>query len=404
MKILIISEIFWPEYNDFKNKALASALIKDGHEVFVAAPYPNYPLGRIFDNYKMRLFKFEKIDGIKVIRLPIYPDHSKNGFKRIARYLSFSFAVLVIGGILTPKVDVIFVDSPPMTIGVVGVLLKIIKRSRLVLDVGDLWPEAIAQSGMVRGKLVNRFASILAKFSYKHADSISTLTQGFAKRIATVSGRNDINIIAPWADANLFYPTQCSNEFIEKYKLKDKFIIMHAGNIGPFQNLEHILLAAETLIDEDIVFLFVGSGSDSSRLINLAESNKITNVFFPGHYPNEQMAGILACASVLLVSLYDSDYLNINIPSKLPAYMACGKPILAVCNGEVAEIVKKYSVGIVSYADSPFVLAQKILKMKNNDMELLQQMGSNSLKAYEANFSIDTNLRKYCDLINLVAK
>lgn len=402
MKIVIITEIFWPEYNDFKNKALATKLASEGEEVIVLAPYPNYPTGKIFPSYKMQLYSIESISGFKIIRLPIYPDHSKSGIKRVLRYVSFAMSIFFIGSFKIPRVDVIFVDSPPMTIGVVGVILKFLKKSKLVLDVGDLWPEAINQSGMSKNKVIGVAAGLLANFSYKFADKITTLTGGFSDRISNRSRRKDISIIPPWADPQTFYPTEKSLSFIDAHNLSNKFIIMHAGNIGPFQNLDYILDVAKVIKNENVAFVFVGAGSSYNQLNEYKKLHTLDNVIFPGSYSSDKMSAILACADLLLVSLTDSDYLNINIPSKLPAYLAMGIPILAVCNGEVASFVNKYKLGVVSHGESNEILAQKIIKFKNTDICKKEEYSLNCLKLYDEYFSMERNINKYAEIIRKV--
>lgn len=209
--------------------ALATRLAERGHDVTVLAPFPNYPLGRLYDGYKLSWRQWEKVNGVRVLRVPLYPDHSSSGFKRILNYGSFTASVVTIGLMLTDRMDVIFVHSPPMTLGWAAGLFKFLYKSPILLDVVDLWPEAISGSGMVSSSLVIKITEWIALGAYALADRISVLTNGYASRLQSAGvSKLKMLVTPPSADGDLFQVTERNRKFGEIYELEGKFCIIHA--------------------------------------------------------------------------------------------------------------------------------------------------------------------------------
>src|SRR5258707_15340801 len=113
MKIMFVSFFYDPEPNDIKIHSLARELVARGHTVTSITTFPNYPVGRIYPGYKQRIWEREYKDGVYVIRLPIFPDHSRSGLKRAVSYLSFMLTACIFGPLLGGKADVLWVYQPP---------------------------------------------------------------------------------------------------------------------------------------------------------------------------------------------------------------------------------------------------------------------------------------------------
>ena len=117
MHILIISQYFPPEPG-FHISSLARDLVKRGHQVTVLTGFPNYPLGHMYPGYKQRLWQHEKQDGVDILRLWLYVDHSESRLKRMLNYLSFTLSACLLGPLLLSlRADIIYVYSPPLTTG-----------------------------------------------------------------------------------------------------------------------------------------------------------------------------------------------------------------------------------------------------------------------------------------------
>lgn len=405
MRILVITHIFWPEGADFKNLALATKLVEHGHNVTVLTAFPNYPLGRLYDGYKLSWRQWEQVNGVRVLRVPLYPDHSDSGMKRILNYGSFTLSVSTIGIALTGKVDVIFVFSPPMTLGLAAGLFKYLYRAPILLDVVDLWPDAILGSGMVSSDFLVKSSGWIAQSAYRLADKITVLTDGYASRLVSKGvPKEKILVMPPWADRKLYCRTNRNIEFGEKYNLEGKFCIIHAGNIGPFQDIENVLSAAELVRDVDTLrIIFVGAGRDLEGMNKQKELRKLDNVIFAGSYPVEEMSGIFAWGKALFVSLRSDPYLAINLPSKVPSYMAVGCPIIACADGEVERLVNNYRLGISCKPGKPAILADAFMRFMDIPEKERYEMGTRSRLIFEQLYDKDILIDKYVTMLETMA-
>ena len=405
MRVLIITHIFWPEAADFRNRALAEELVRRGHEVTVLAPFPNYPLGRIYDGYRMSWRQWEELDGIRVLRVPLYPDHSSSGFRRALNYGSFTLAASLLGPLLVTRPDVVFVHASPMTLGIPAGIFRFLYGCPILLDVVDLWPEAIQGSGMTSSRLVLAVGRLIAGYSYRVASGIIALTGAFAEKMQQAGvPPAKMTVIPPWADAAEFYPTAPEPEFGREFGLEGSVCIIHAGNVGPYQDIASVLAAAELLRDEErLKFVFIGSGQHLDRMKELATARGLTNVVFAGRFPMERMAGILAWGTALLVNLADNPYLALTIPSKLAAYLATGRPIVAAAEGYVAELVREHRLGVVAEPGNPESLAaavRRLLAMSGPELDAAGRRGS---ELFARCFEKESLLRRYVELLEELA-
>jgi colanic acid biosynthesis glycosyl transferase WcaI len=406
MRVLIITHIFWPEGADFKNMALATRLAERGHDVTVLTAFPNYPLGCLYDGYRLSWRQWEHVNGIRILRVPLYTDHSSSGFKRILNYGSFTASVMTIGLMLIDRIDVIFVYSPPMTLGLAAGLFKFLHQAPILLDVVDLWPDAIRGSGMVSSFSLTKISEWIAQGAYSLADRISVLTDGYASRLqsAGVSKRKML-VMPPWADGDLYHVAERNRKFGETYDLEGKFCVIHAGNIGPFQDINNILAAAEKVRQIDrIRVVFVGGGRDLEVMKKEKEARRLDNVIFAGSYPVEEMSGILAWGNALLVSLRSDPYMSINLPSKMAAYMAVGRPIIACAEGETSCLVTEHRLGFSCRPGDPAAVAEAFVQSMDLPEEESRQMGNRSRTLFEQSYEKNVLIEKYVALLEEMSR
>ena len=172
MKILIVTQYFWPE--NFKINELAVELTAAGHQVTVLTGKPNYPNGKFFHGYSFLKSKTEQYHNITIKRVPLFPRGKNSSAKLILNYLSFA----VFASILAPfycrgKFDNIFVFEPsPVTVGIPAVFLKKLKKCKLFFWVQDLWPESLIATGATKSPKVIHLFNKLTTWIYKNCDKV----------------------------------------------------------------------------------------------------------------------------------------------------------------------------------------------------------------------------------------
>jgi colanic acid biosynthesis glycosyl transferase WcaI len=358
MKILILTQWYPPE-PALLLQELAQTLQSRGHDIAVLTGFPNYPSGDLYPGYRLCLWLREILAGVSVIRVPLYPDHSCSGFRRVLNYISFAFSSAILGPWLARRPDVIFVYQPPLTIGLPAYVLSRWWHVPFVYQVQDMWPETLSATGMIHNPRILNWINNFAKWIYAKADAICVISPGFqANLVEKGILKEKIHIIPNWVDTATYYPEQPDPVLAQKLGLEGRFNIMFAGNIGEAQSLETVLDAAELLRDiPEIQFVIIGCGVMLPFLSQSAVKRGLNNVLFLGRYEVEVMPKLYALADVLLIHLKNEPLFRITIPHKTYAYMATGKPILAAVAGDAADVVRNAGAGIACLPQDPQALA-----------------------------------------------
>jgi colanic acid biosynthesis glycosyl transferase WcaI len=386
MRILLITQLFDPE-NAIKGLSFAKKLVSLGHEVEVVTTFPSYPGGIIFEGYKMRWLQINYIDGIRIVRVPSYMSHGHTALKRLASYASFSLAALLYSLIGAKRTDIIYSYYPPMVGGIVGVLISKLKRSALIYDVQDLWPEALAATGITEKSIAFKFIEKIMNWIYGKSTAIVVLSNGYKEALIKKGiSPEKIHRVYNWCDES----RMCAVETSFYYNKKPTFDILYAGNIGAAQALHFVIQAAERVQQagrQDIKFIFLGNGIELENLKKQTASLKLTNVIFKDHVAPELVGLELQAADALLVHLASNPVFDITIPSKTQAYLATGKPILMAVAGESAEIIKHAKAGIVAQPCMPIDIARAAISMADCSPDQLLSFATEAKNYYLENMS-----------------
>lgn len=373
MKILYITQYFHPEIGAPTNRALENVkyLADHDHNVTVLTEMPNHPKGIIFDGYKHKLFIKEKVSNFNINRVWVYTNKHKNFITRMLFYISFMFFGLIVALTRWKKFDIVFVTSPPLFVGFIGLMLKTMHiKTKLVFEVRDLWLDAAIELGELNNKKFIKLSKKLEMKIYKKADKIITVTNYFKKRII-IKGipENKISVIRNGTDSSfLNYSDNRRNK-----KIGNKFTIIYAGNLGLAQNLSTVLYAASELKEENLEFIIAGLGPEVSKLHNLAAKLSLDNVQFVGEIPKEEIGYYFEMADCGIIPLKKIETFKGTIPSKIFDYMAFNLPILLGVDGESRQIVGEAGTGVFFKPDDFKALSQKILFLKNNP-DILKEM------------------------------
>lgn len=401
MRFLVLSQYFWPE--GFIINDVVRVLVEQGHEVVVATGKPNYPDGKIYDGYRaLGTHKETYLEGVAVFRVPLWPRERGGAKNLIFNYLSFMFAGLALFPWLLRgyKFDAILVFAPsPILQAIPAILLKYIKNAPVALWVQDLWPDSLLATGFVRNSHLLRAVGWLVKGIYKACDRILVQSIAFIEPVARYADREKIHYYPNSVDTRSASSEKVSDDCLLEC-LDNHFCVVFAGNLGTAQALETLLQAASLLRDDaEIRLVLVGSGSRMEWLKSQKEALSLTNLVLPGRFPTSVMASIFARSSALLVSLNDDEVFAQTVPSKVQAYLAAGRPIIASINGEGARVVLESGAGLVSPAKAAQPLVENIRRLKNMDDAERDAMGKAGKKYFDENFDMHSQVVNLVELL-----
>lgn len=349
---------------------------------------PNYPDGQVFAGYRAGAVETQIHDaGYSIYRVPLVPRGHGNALRLILNYLSFVVSATVLGPWLLrgQRFDVVFVYAPSPILQVIpAIWLSWLKRAKLVTWVQDLWPESLRATGFVRNPTILRSVSILVRWLYRRNDLLLVQSEAFIKPVQSMAGQTPV-VYHPNPGELLLLQEGADNA--QALQLQPGFNLVFAGNLGTVQALDTVLEAAVILKPyADVRLVLVGSGSRSNWLQREISSRRLSNVLLPGRFEAAVMPGIFAQASALLVSLARSTVLSQTVPSKVQAYLAAGRPLIASLDGEGARVVLEAGAGLTCPAEDAQALASAVLKLRAASAEDLQRMGQSGRRYYDANF------------------
>lgn len=389
MRILIVTQYFWPE--NFKINDIAQALIERGHQISVLTGKPNYPSGKFYRNYSFYNKRFETWNGIRIYRSFMIPRGNGKGPLVLLNYISFAIFASIRTLFIKDEFDRIFVFEPsPITVGIPGIVSKLKFRSPIYFWVQDLWPESLTAAGGVKNKFILYFFNWLTKFIYSHSYKILVQSKAFIPFVLNQNVSNDKLIYFPNSTEKFYRVINADKETLSK--LPEGFKIIFAGNLGESQSFDTILNALDLLVKEglNIQLIILGDGRLKNYIQRkIVKLNLDNNAHLLGSFDSTMMPVFFSCADVLLVSLKKDFIFSLTIPSKIQSYLACGKPIIASLDGEGARIIEEAQAGFTSKSEDIVGLKKAIKKMYLLSNEEREYLGKNARKYFEKEFERD---------------
>jgi len=329
-----------------------------GHRVFVVTAFPHYPHGNVPREYRTRAFAVEGDEQVRVFRVWV-PPLPHEGAKRLVMYLSFTLFSLVALP-FCGKVDVVWALSPNYFSAVSGVFYKMAKRVPLVLDIADLWPEALVSLGVLHSKVLVGLVNAGAGLFYAVSDGIITLNAGMRWEILKrAKDPSRVFVVENVADLDVFRPFEVERP----ESLRDRFVVMYSGNLGRMYDFDTVLGAAKELSDVgDVVFVIRGSGERLQELKGKVRNHG--NVLLLDDIVDvKRVPEFLNMADVLLLPMKKLGNSETSFPIKLLEYLACEKPVVCCAEGETARLIHASSAGLVVRPGDAEFLAKAILSI-----------------------------------------
>ena len=397
MRVLYLTQWFEPETHVIKGLKFVRALQAAGHEVTVVTGFPNYPSGRLHPGYKLKPIQRERIEGVDVIRLPLYPSHDNSSVRRSLNYLSFFVSALVYLLFRRERFDIAYVYHPPITVGLAAAVAGLVRRLPFILDVQDLWPDSLAATGMGGGRRLTPLIGRLCAFVYWRANAIVAQSEGIRTVLA---GRRvpaeKLITIHNWAES------EPPGESQPAPLVPHRFVVVYGGNLGRAQGLKTVLEAAARLqhLRPHILIRLYGDGVEAASLRAQARALDLNNLEIHPQIGKEEINAVFSRADALLVHLTDHPLFTITVPSKIQAYLASGRPIAAGIAGEAARLLMESEAALVAPPGDAAALATAIITLADTPAEARRRMGLKGRSYYLRHMAFQRGLHRTLGLLD----
>jgi len=384
-KILIVTECFYPE--EFKINDVALSWKDKGHDVDVLTLAPTYPLGKVFPGYKNGFFRKDEYQGIDILRLHAVTGYRDSAVKKILKYINFMIFGSITAIFIGRRYDYVFgFNLGSLTDMLPAVVIRKLYKKPTMFWVQDVWPDSIYAYGFKKTKMLSTLLDAFVKFMHHNITAIAVSSKGFESKLEPYIKKGlKFNYAPNWADD---LDMDMSPVILSKTQ---KVHFTFAGNIGKVQNLENIIDAFLLLSDECQKKAQLNIVGDGSNLVNLKKiSNDNPNIIFHGKQKREDMAKFYKASDFLIVSLIDKPIFSVTVPAKTQTYIAAKKPILAIINGDVADIVNDNNLGVCADPSNEGLIKEafeKCIDMPENEKS---KFIINNTKLLETTFNKDS--------------
>ena len=389
-KILIVTEAFYPE--EFKINDVALSWKNKGYDVDVLTLAPTYPLGRVFSGYKNSFFRKDEYQGINIFRLRAVTGYRESVIKKILKYINFMIFGSIVAIFIGRRYNYIFgFNLGSLTDMLPAVIIRKLYKKPVMLWVQDVWPDSVYAYGLKKNKILSTLLDSFVKYIYKNITSIAISSKGFELKLEPYIKKGlKFNYAPNWPD-NI--DMDVAPIILSKTQ---KVHFTFAGNIGKMQNLENVINAFCLLPDEyqkKAQLNIIGNGSNLVNLKNLSNNN--SHIVFHGLQALADMAKFYKASDFLIISLIDKPIFSVTVPAKTQTYIAAKKPILAIINGDVADIVNDSNLGICADPSSLVLIKEsfeKCINMSKKEKDEFVINNDNLLKTIFNKDSIIKNL------------
>jgi glycosyltransferase involved in cell wall biosynthesis len=384
-KILIVTECFYPE--EFKINDVALSWKGEGYDVDVLTLAPTYPLGKVFLGYKNGFFRKDEYQGINIFRVHAVTGYRGSAVKKVFKYINFMIFGSIAAIFLGRRYDYVFgFNVGSLTDMLPAVVIRKLYKKPTMFWVQDVWPDSVYAYGFKKTKILSTLLDAFVKFMHHNITAVAISSKGFESKLEPYVKKGlKFNYAPNWAD-----DLDMDMKPIALSKTQ-KIHFTFAGNVGKVQNLENIINAFCLLPDGHQKKSQLNIIGDGSNLINLKKlSNNNPNIIFHGKQMREDMAKFYKASDFLIVSLINEPIFSVTVPAKTQTYIAAKKPILAIINGDVADIVNDNNLGVCADPSNVGLIKEafeKCIDMPENEKS---KFIINNTKLLETTFNKDS--------------
>lgn len=395
MKILIVSEVFWPE--EFIINDLASEWSKMGYEVEVLTQYPSYPQGYVFSGYNNKGYSVQDWNGIKIHRYPFVEGYRDSTLNKFLNYLYFIYGGKKIAAKLDEHYDCIFVSqSGPLTVAFPAMKLSKKYNVPMYIWTFDIWPDVVYSYGVPKCWLTDVILSWVIKRVYNSCNKIFVSSKRFKETIGRYTSK-------PILYAPNWLRYVC-DEKSDLHLIADKFQFTFAGNISRYQNLINTVRGFAKANIPDTILNIIGDGSYADNVRKVVEELELENVIMYGRKPFNQIHDLLTQSDVLVLPLMANSGIEKTEPFKIQSYLRAGKPILGILNGSGKDIIEENNIGICSEPDNVDDIARGFREVMSFAQEYSNGVKKNAHDLMMERFNKDKIVKLITDVVSNVSK
>lgn len=390
MKILVVTQYFWPE--EFRINDICKGLKEAGHDVEVLTGLPNYPEGKIYKEYSWFKKGVKEYNGIKIMRVPMIPRGKNSSMMLALNYVSFMVnASLKALTLIGKKYDRVFVfQVSPITSAVPAIILSKLKKIPSYIYIQDLWPETFYSIINIKNKKIRSKMKNICNKIYNSFDKLLIASKGYEDILLKEGFKKEkFEYFPQWAED--FY-----SESLKKVSENRIFTVTFAGNIGKAQSVNTIIEAANLAKEnKNIKWQIIGDGSEFENIKYLVKKYSLENtVDLLGRKPAKDMPKYFSSSDGLIVTLKNEEILKVTLPAKVQSYMAAGKPIIAAISGEGSRTIKESKSGLVGEAEDYKALYENVIKLYDMNENERIRIGNNGKEFFKENFTRDKLLNQ----------
>lgn len=405
MKILLLPAYFYPEQaaSSYLGDNIRQAMCEAGCALELYAPMPTRGISKeVREEYKKCKEEHWHDGRMEIHRFSMYGE-GKNPILRALRYV-FCWCAQFWKGLRAKDIDLIYLASTPPIQGVLGGLLKKMKKVPFVYNLQDIFPDSLAGTGLAKkGGLLWKIGRVVENFTYRNADKIIVISEDFKRNImAKGVPEEKIVVVYNWVDEEAVkHVAREENKLFDAYGLdRSKFYITYSGNIGLTQNMDMLLEVAKELEtkEPDIQFVLIGEGAYKKRVQEIIAEKNIGNVALLPFQPYEDISHVFSLGDAGLVISKPGVGEN-SVPSKTWSILSASRPVLANFDeNELKTIVAENQCGIFTKAGDKEAFKQAILDLYH-DRARCEQLGRNGREFILKNLTRAVGTQKYVDVI-----
>lgn len=393
-KVLILTQNFYPAIGSAGNrmKNIFQLLTKQGIEVEVLTIEPSYPNQNMYRD--QHFWDDEEINNNQdsITRVPI---KSRNFSNKLLGRLFFYLEIMIrfiseLWKRRKDEYDYIYVSTPPIFIVLSAWIGRILLKSKMVLEVRDLWPDSLTGVKSFDKKWILSLFRYLEKKMYQTADFIVINSKGFESHIQEkLKKQKEI----------IYLPNGARELELEKNQKNEEFRVIYAGNLGLAQDIERLKQTALQLNKHQIPFDVLGYGMKTKDFQNYIIENNLKNITIHSPTTRKKSLELIKRSQVSIAFLNDEQVFSTVLPGKVLDYMTCQTPIVAGLKGVAADLITNNQTGYISATKEVTPLVEKVVELRDNP-DLLCQLQNNCLTTIKQQFLWENNIKKLADFIN----